>query len=64
VADTLRRALDMPRAEQRARMSRLRRTIRERDIYHWLDAFLRAAISRDLAEFPRVADYLPTAIAS
>ncbi|HTO77457.1 MAG TPA: trehalose-6-phosphate synthase [Thermoanaerobaculia bacterium] len=64
VADALRRALDMPRAEQRARMSRLRRTIRERDIYHWLDAFLRAAISRDLAEFPRVADYLPTAIAS
>ena len=64
VADALRRALDMPRAEQRARMGRLRRTIRERDIYHWLDAFLRAAISRDLAEFPRVADYLPTAIAS
>jgi trehalose 6-phosphate synthase len=64
VADTLRRALEMPRAEQRARMVRLRRTIRDRDIYHWLDAFLRAAIARDLAEFPRVADYLPTAMAS
>jgi trehalose 6-phosphate synthase len=39
----------------------LRRSVRERDIYHWLDAFLSAAISRDLSEFPRVEDYLPAA---
>jgi len=64
VAETLRRALTMPASEQADRMRRLRRTVRERDIYHWLDAFLRAAISRDLSEFPRVEDYLPAALAS
>jgi alpha,alpha-trehalose-phosphate synthase [UDP-forming] len=64
VAETLRRAIEMPPAEQRARMTRLRHAIRERDIYHWLDAFLRAAIARDLSEFPRVEDYIPTALAS
>jgi trehalose 6-phosphate synthase len=64
VAATLRRALEMPGSEQRRRMQGLRRSIREHDLYHWLDAFLRAAISRDLAEFPRVEDYLPAAIAS
>jgi hypothetical protein len=46
------------------RMRRLRRIVRERDIYHWLDAYLRAAISRDLSEFPRAEDYLPAALAS
>jgi trehalose 6-phosphate synthase len=64
VADTLRRALAMPEEEKKARMRRLRRIVRERDIYHWLDAYLRAAISRDLSEFPRAEDYLPAALAS
>ena len=64
VAAELRRALEMPMSEQRSRMRTLRRVVRERDIYHWLDAVLRAAISRDLSEFPRVEEYLPTSIAS
>ena len=64
VAAELRRALEMPVSEQRSRMRTLRRIVRERDIYHWVDAVLRAAISRDLSEFPRVEDYLPTSIAS
>ena len=64
MAATLRRAVEMPRPEQHRRMRRLRRSVRERDIYRWLDSFLRAAISRDLGEFPRVDDYIPTALAS
>jgi trehalose 6-phosphate synthase len=54
----------MPAAEQHQRMRILRRAVRERDIYHWLDAVLRAAIARDLSEFPRVEDYIPSSIAS
>ena len=64
VAETLRRALAMPASERADRMRRLRRTVRDRDIYHWLDAFLKAAIARDLSEFPRAEDYLPAALAS
>ncbi len=64
VAATLRQALTMPAAERKRRMRRLHRSVRERDIYHWLDAFLRAAIERDLSEFPRAQDYLPGALAS
>jgi trehalose 6-phosphate synthase len=63
VAATLARALRMPAQEQRGRMRALRRSIRDHDLYHWLDAFLKAAISRDLGEFPLVEDYLP-AVAS
>jgi len=64
VAATLRRAVTLTPTEQRQRMRKLRRTIQQNDIYHWLDTFLRAAVSRDLSAFPRVEDYVPNAIAS
>jgi hypothetical protein len=35
--------------------------VRDHDIYHWLDTFLDAAISRELSDFPLVEDYLPAA---
>jgi trehalose 6-phosphate synthase len=50
VAEALRTALTMPEGERRAR-----------DIYRWLDTFLRAAADHELSDFPLVADYLPAA---
>jgi trehalose 6-phosphate synthase len=40
-------------------MRHLRRTIREQDIFWWVDSFLRAAIAKDLSAFPLPADYVP-----
>lgn len=53
VADAIRRAYDMAPAERRARMHRLRASIREHDVFRWVDSFLRAAITRDLSAFPQ-----------
>jgi hypothetical protein len=33
-------------------MRRMRRSIRQHDVFWWVDSFLRAAISRDLRHFP------------
>jgi trehalose 6-phosphate synthase len=63
VSEALRSALTMPEGERRARFRRLRRTVKERDIYRWLDTSLRAAAGHELADFPLVADYLPAAAA-
>ncbi|MBI4194311.1 MAG: trehalose-6-phosphate synthase [Betaproteobacteria bacterium] len=67
VADTLHRAFTMSDEERRARMRRMRRSIRESDIFWWVDSFLRAAIAKDLSAFPQpeshvieaVPDYVP-----
>ncbi len=59
MAEAIHRAYTMPLAERRARMRRLRRTIREQDIFWWVDSFLRAAIAKDLSAFPLPADYVP-----
>ncbi len=59
VAEAIHRAYVMPSAERRARMRRLRRSIREQDIFGWVDTFLRAAIAKDLSAFPLPEDYVP-----
>jgi trehalose 6-phosphate synthase len=61
VANTLHAALHLEPAERRFRMRKLRRVLRDHDIYHWLNTFLEAAISLELADFPLVQDYLPVA---
>ena len=40
VADAIRRAVEMPADEQRARMSRMRETVREHNIYRWAGLLL------------------------
>jgi len=52
VAEAIRSAHAMPADERRARMRRMRRSIRRQDVFWWVDSFLRAAISRDLRAFP------------
>lgn len=59
VAETIHRAFHMPSEERRLRMHKLRRFIREHDIFWWVDAFLQAAIAKDLKNFPVPDDYLP-----
>ncbi|MGH8643936.1 MAG: alpha,alpha-trehalose-phosphate synthase (UDP-forming) [Gammaproteobacteria bacterium] len=56
VADTLHRAFTMDKDERQRRMRKLRRSIRKRNVFWWVDAFLRAAIAKDLSAFP-MGDY-------
>ena len=53
-------AVRMPVEERRMRMRKLRRAVREHDIYRWVDSFLTAAFSKDLHDFPRLDDFVPT----
>jgi len=59
VADAIHTAVTMPLAERQRRMRRMRRAIREQDIFWWVDSFLRAAIAKDLSAFPLPADFVP-----
>lgn len=52
VADALHQAVTMDEHEMRGRMRRMRRFVREHDIYWWVDSFLMAAFSRHLRDFP------------
>jgi trehalose 6-phosphate synthase len=54
VADAIHRAWHMEAGERQARMRGLRRAIRDADVFWWVDAFLRAAITRDLTAFPQI----------
>jgi trehalose 6-phosphate synthase len=59
VAAALEGALRLSPEEQRSRMRRLRRSVKEYDIFRWVDEFLDAAISRDLSDFPKLEEYMP-----
>lgn len=59
MADAIQTAYKMPAKERMVRMRRLRRAIREQDIFWWVDSFLGAAIAKDLSDFPLPEDYVP-----
>jgi trehalose 6-phosphate synthase/phosphatase len=59
MAETVYRAFNMSPVERRKRMKSLRRIVRRKNIYWWVDSFLRAAIARNLRDFPVIEDYLP-----
>lgn len=59
VAEAIVSAYRMPDEERRARMRRLRKSVHEFDIFWWVDSFLRAAISKELSDFPLPDDYVP-----
>src|SRR6185503_14834429 len=52
VADALLRAYQMGATERRARMRRMQRSIRNYDIFWWVDSFLAATFTRHLSDFP------------
>ncbi len=63
VADAIYRAYTMSNEERRNRMRRLRRGVRECDIFWWVDTYLQAAIDRDLSDYPQPGNYVPEATA-
>ncbi len=58
-ADAIYQAFTMSREERYQRMRRLRRVVQKHNIYWWVDSFLRAAIAKNLRDFPIMQDYLP-----
>jgi trehalose 6-phosphate synthase len=42
VADTILKAFQMTEAERTARMKRMRRVVREENVFRWVDSFLKA----------------------
>jgi len=61
VADAIHRGYTMSDEERRNRMRRLRRGVRECDIFWWVDTYLQAAIDRDLSDYPQPGNYVPEA---
>jgi trehalose 6-phosphate synthase/phosphatase len=59
VADAIHRAFHMESEERRARMRRLRRSIRRHNIYHWVNSFLKAGVAKDLSQFPNLELFVP-----
>ncbi|MBM3325449.1 MAG: trehalose-6-phosphate synthase [Calditrichaeota bacterium] len=59
VAQAIYKAFSLSADEKRARMRRLRDSIKKRDIYYWVDSYLKAALSKKLHDFPMVEDYVP-----
>lgn len=59
VADRIHDAFTMGPEERRRRMKRLRRAIRDSDIFWWVDSYLGAAIEKELSDFPIQEEYLP-----
>jgi trehalose 6-phosphate synthase len=56
VAQAIREAHGMEYGERIARMRAMRRSIRRHDVFWWVDSFLKAAIERDLRDFPLPAE--------
>jgi trehalose 6-phosphate synthase/phosphatase len=58
-ANAIHDAFLMRPAERRYRMKRLRRNVREQDIFWWVDSFMRAATDKELRDFPVLEEYIP-----
>jgi trehalose 6-phosphate synthase len=58
VADAIHQAYRMDERERRARMRSMRRSIRDNDVFRWVDSFLLAAITKDLRAFPQPENYV------
>ncbi len=59
VADAIYRAFTMDPEEKKARMKRLRESIKKNNIFSWVDAYLAAAFSKKLDDFPTEEEYVP-----
>lgn len=57
VADAIYTAFKMRNEERKARMQKMRRSVRKYNIYWWVNSYLQAAIAKDLESFPLVESY-------
>jgi trehalose 6-phosphate synthase/phosphatase len=58
-ADAIYNAFRMNQSERRYRMRRLRRNVRTQNVFWWVDSFMRAAIDKELRDFPVLEEYIP-----
>jgi alpha,alpha-trehalose-phosphate synthase [UDP-forming] len=58
-ANAIHDAFHMGPGERRYRMRRLRRNIRDQNIFWWVDSFMRAATDKELRDFPVQEEYIP-----
>jgi len=58
-ADAIYNAFRMAAGERRFRMRRLRRNVRRQNVFWWVDSFMRAAIDKELRDFPVLEEYIP-----
>jgi trehalose 6-phosphate synthase/phosphatase len=59
MADAIYTAFRMSAGERRYRMRRLRRNVRTQNVFWWVDSFMRAAIDKELRDFPVLEEYIP-----
>lgn len=59
LAETLHTALTMPQDQRKLRMRKLRRNVRHYDVFWWVGAFLNAAFSKELPDFPILNEIFP-----
>ena len=60
MGEAIYQAYVMPKAERRDRMRKLRQSIRQQDVFWWVDSFLQAAIDERLESFPLSEEYVPS----
>jgi len=58
-ADAIYNAFRMTHGERRYRMRALRRNVRTQNVFWWVDSFMRAAIDKELRDFPVLEEYIP-----
>lgn len=59
VANAILQAYETESTQRHRRMRQLRRSIRDADVFCWLESFMRAAFTRNLADFPLPEGYAP-----
>lgn len=59
VAEAIYNAFYMGTEEKKARMRRLRESIKKNNIFRWVDSYLEAAFSKKLDDFPTEHEYVP-----
>jgi trehalose 6-phosphate synthase len=64
MAKAIFKAFNMPLEEKNQRMRNLRESIKNKDVFWWVNSFLNAAIEKDLSSFPQVDEYFPDKPAS
>ena len=60
VAEAIFRAYWMSKEERQDKMKKLRRVVQQQNIFRWVDSFLKAAIAKNLDDFPSLDYYVPS----